>query len=164
MKQIIAVLALLVGIPVLADVIRGPDVRFDFTGTFDANRVFSGTFTASGGVNEVGTAVDDHRFSGDAIHITRLLTTSHGDYITIQINTNHAAGSNAAPPAWCPAPPTPAGTTLFFEVGNWRVVSGTGVYALLNGTGDRAAWYILEGTGAPLAATECLIGQVQSVH
>ena len=162
MRQIILVFLLTFSMPLLAD--KPSDIRINVIGTFDANHVLSGTFTASGFVNELGSLLDTPLFSGQAIHISRLLTTSHGEYITIEINANHIAGLNVTPPDWCPPPPTPEGTLLFFQTGNWRVVSGTGPFSLLSGTGSRASWVLLDaGSFTPIAATECLIGKVKNV-
>ena len=163
MRQAIPGFVLFITMPLLADVPK--DIQINTTGTFDANLVFTGTFIASGGINEVGSAVDTPRFNGVAIHISWLLTTSHGDYITVKINSNHVAGTNVTPPDWCAPPPAPPGTVLFLETGNWSVVSGTGPFTLLDGTGSRVAWVILDSaTITPLAATECLKGAVKDVQ
>jgi hypothetical protein len=53
-------------------------VWIDSQGTFDANRVFSGIFTASGGITDQGVETDSPIFVGRAVRITRLMTTSSG--------------------------------------------------------------------------------------
>ena len=45
-------------------------------GTFDANLILSGTFTATGAINVEGTLVDSPRFKGQSIHIDRTMTTA----------------------------------------------------------------------------------------
>jgi hypothetical protein len=158
MKRLIVALALLIALPVTA----GPPeaVWMDVATTFDANRIASGTFTATGAISDQGTFVDTPKFVGAAIHLTRLLITAGGEYITIEINGNHVAGSNV-PPTWCPAPPPVPGTVLVPEFGTWRIISGTGPYATLQGTGAWATWVTASGAFQPLSAKECLSGLVQ---
>jgi len=140
------------------------DVRIDTLGTFDANRVLIATFTASGAINELGSVLDTPRFVGQAVNVSRLLTTAHGDYISIAINLTHIAGLHRSPPDWCAPPPSPEGTLLFSQPGNWRVVSGTGPYSMLAGGGSFEAWIVFDAASfTPLAAKECLIGGVVDV-
>jgi len=119
MRKFCLAIVILFAVPALAE--KPSDVHINAAGTFDANRVLTGTFTASGAINELGSLVDTPRFAGQAVHISRLLTTSHGDYITIAINLTHVAGFNVEPPDWCPPPPTPEGTMVFFNLatGEW---------------------------------------------
>lgn len=158
MKRLIAAILLLAALPVTA----GPPVAvwMDVVTIFDANRIASGTFTATGAIDEQGTFIDTPKFLGAAVHVTRLLSTSGGEFITIEINGNHVAGSNVAP-TWCPAPPTVPGTVLVAEIGHWKIVSGTGPYATLQGTGAWASWVTTTPSFQPLSAKECLSGTAQ---
>jgi hypothetical protein len=160
MKHLLACAALLIALPVSAE--TPLDVQINTTGTFDANLVYSGTYTASGAISEVGAQVDTPVFTGAAFHVTRLLSTTKGHYIAIAINSNHVSGEKVSPPDWCPPPPTPNGTYLFREGGNWTIAYGTGPYALLQGTGTRVAWVVVDAVlNIPVAATECLLGKTQ---
>lgn len=158
MKRFTPALVLLIALPVTA----GPPeaVWMDVATTFDANRIASGTFTATGAIGDQGAFVDTPNFVGTAIHITRLLSTAGGEYITIAINGNHVAGSNVTP-TWCPAPAPVPGTLQVAEIGTWKIVSGTGPYATLQGTGAWASWVTAAGAFQPLSAKECLSGKVQ---
>lgn len=158
MKRFIPALALLMALPVTA----GPPgaVWLDVATTFDANRIASGTYTAAGAIGDQGTFVDTPTFVGAAIHITRLLRTADGEYITIAINGTHVAGTNVTP-TWCAASAPIPGTLQVAEIGTWRIVSGTGPYATLQGTGAWASWVTAAGSFQPLSAKECLSGKVQ---
>jgi hypothetical protein len=161
MKKSIAALALLMTLPAAADKPR--PLWIDSVGTFDANRVFSGSFTVSGAINDNGTELDTPVFNGAAIHITRLMTTSGGEYITLAINGNHVSGTNV-PPNWCPQPPVSPGTLLFAETGNWTILSATGQYAMLQGTGAWGSWVTVDPSFGPLSAKDCLIGQMHYIR
>jgi len=138
------------------------DVRIDVTGTFDANRIFIGTFTASGAFDELGSVQDTPNFVGQAVHISRLMTTASGEFIVVEINTTHVAGLHVTPPDWCAPPPLPPGALLFYQTGSWKVAYGTGPYSLLQGNGKRATWLLFDSVSlAPIAATECLIGDAK---
>jgi len=129
----------------------------DVAVTFDESFGASGTFTATGAISDQGTLSDTPTFVGRAIHVTRLLNTSGGEYITIQINANSGRGKSE--PDWCPAPPPVPETTQRFRTGNWTIVSGTGPYATLQGTGAWATRVTFTLDGLPLSAKECLSGQ-----
>jgi hypothetical protein len=160
MKSSITAVVLLVTLPVAADKPR--PLWIDSTGTFDANRVLSGSFTVSGAIDDHGTELDTPVFNGKAIHITRLMSTSGGEYITLAIDGNHVSGSNV-PPTWCPQPPTSPGTFLVPETGNWTIISGTGQYAMLQGAGAWGTWVTVDLSFRPLSAKECLVGQVHYI-
>lgn len=138
------------------------ELNIEVVGQFDANRNLSGSFATIGATNAEGTFSDSPEFSGQAIHITRTMATVDGELIVLKINSNHVSGSVSVPD-WCPPPATvPSGMMLFPEKGNWKIQYGTGKYATLNGVGSWASWVIFDPTlGLPVAATECLAGEVQ---
>jgi hypothetical protein len=159
MKRLIPSLMLLFVLPVTGDT---PDAVFmDFAVTFDANRIASGTFTATGAISDHGTFIDTPRPGGGlAIHGLRLMTTSAGEYITIKLNATFVNDGSKNPPTWCPAPPPVPGTNLVSLVGTMQIVSGTGPYATLQGTGAWATWVTAAGPMQPLSAKECFSGTV----
>jgi hypothetical protein len=159
MKMFVLAGALVVTLPALAGAPSA--VWIDTTGTFDSNRVLTGTFKATGAITSQGTFIDAPRFEGQAAHVVRSITTSSSEYMTIEINGNHVAG-NMVPPTWCPPPAgIPAGTTLVSEFGNWRLVSASGKYVALQGGGAWASWVAYDSTlGIPVSAKECLSGEV----
>ena len=132
-------------------------------GTFDANLILSGTFTATGAINVEGTLVDSPRFKGQSIHIDRTMTTADGATIALRINANHVTGTGQPDPAWCARPATiPPGMELFTETGNWQVKNGTGKYAALSGEGPWASRVIRDkSTKRPFSAQECFSGTMQ---
>jgi len=162
MKLLIVAIALLLALPAAAN----PPVAvwIDTAGQFDANRQFSGVFTASGAIEAQGSVIDSPRFAGASIHITRNLTTSDNEHLVFEINANHVKGLHVVPD-WCPPPETiPSGTVLVPESGNWKALYGTGNYAALKGTGSWAAWVVVSfesGIPAPVSANECMEGKVQ---
>ena len=161
MRQVLLVFLIFVASPLFAE--KPTDIQINVTGMFDANIILSGTFTASGVLDEMGSFVDSPRYTGNAVHVSRLLTTLHGEYITLEMIFTHVATPNTVPPDWCPPLPTPDGTLLFFQEGSWKVVSGTGPYALLKGNGSRAGWALLDSTSfVPVAAKECLKGTMKN--
>ena len=160
MRSLIVAIALLWSLQAVAG--TPMEVSIDTEGQFDANRIYSGTFIAVGAIDAQGSLVDSPRFSGAAIHITRTMLTSDGEYLGFDINANHVKGSQAVP-SWCPPPETmPSGTVLVPESGNWMVLYGTGKYTTLKGTGSWASWVTLDlASGLPVSANECLDGKVQ---
>jgi hypothetical protein len=159
-RTLTAVIAFLLSLPVSGS--TPIEVWFDNAGTFDANRILSGVFTASGAFDAQGSQIDSPRFTGQAIHITRTMLTTDGEQLVIAVNANHVTGIRVVP-VWCAPPETiPPGTLLFPESGNWRVLSGTGKFAGLNGTGSWASWVVFDPVlGLPVSATECMDGKVQ---
>jgi hypothetical protein len=89
------------------------------------------------------------------------MTTSNQEFITLEINGNHVAGSNVLP-TWCPPPVSiPPGAVLRPQIGNWRLVSGTGKFASLQGVGSWGGWVVFdEALSQPLSAIDCLAGQL----
>jgi hypothetical protein len=161
MKSIlIAAVALLSGSLVMAS--PPVEVRIDSGGQFDINRIYSGAFSASGAINTQGTLTDSPRFSGQAIHVMRTMITSDRETLVLELNANHVKGWNVVP-TWCLPPATiPSGTVLVPESGNWKVLSGTGKYAPLQGTGSWAAWVVFDpALGLPVSATDCMAGKLQ---
>jgi len=157
-----ALLACLVTLPVAADAPTA--VRIETTGTFDANFVFSGAFTASGAINETGSLVDAAAFPGSAIHITRLMATSAGEYITLEIYANSLKGVNLIPTGCLPPTTIPPGTVLLPRAGTWTITSGTGKYATVQGNGSWGSWVIFDlALGQPLTAHECLSGKLLKI-
>jgi hypothetical protein len=138
------------------------EVRIDSGGQFDINRIYSGAFSASGGFNTQGTVTDSPRFTGQAIHVMRTIVTSDRESVVFELNANHVKGWNVVP-NWCAPPATiPSGTVLVPESGNWKVLSGTGKYAPLQGTGSWAAWVVVDPVqGLPVSATDCMAGKLQ---
>ena len=160
MKNLISAFLLLWGVQAVAGAPSA--VWIDSAGEFDASRVYSGQFVASGAIDAQGTVADSPHFPGQSIHIIRTMVTSGGEYLVLEINANHVKGLNVVPD-WCPAPETiPTGAVLVPESGNWRVLYGTGKYSALTGTGSFATWVVLDPAAVmPLSATECMDGGVK---
>ena len=98
---------------------------------------FTGTWAASGTINDSGTLSEPTVFfSGGQLHIDRICTGAKGQ-ITIKIQSKIINGTD--------------NSTTF--VGEWLIVSGSGAYATLHGQGGRAAVFI-NGT-----VTETLTGE-----
>jgi hypothetical protein len=162
MKALILTVGLLTALPAAAE--RPMDLSIQSVGTFDAARVYSAVFTASGAIADQGNAIYYGVYTGEEVHITDLMTTSSGDYITLAINGNHVAGGEN-PPTWCPPPSAiPPGAVLRPQVGNWTVVTGTGKYSTFQGTGSWAAWVVFDvALSKPLWAKDCLTGHVHDI-
>jgi hypothetical protein len=97
---------------------------------------FTGTWAASGILNDSGTLSEPTVFLSDGqLHIVRICTGAKGQ-ITIKIQSKIIVTDNS---------------TTF--VGEWVIVSGSGAYATLHGQGGRAAVFI-DGT-----VTETLTGE-----
>jgi hypothetical protein len=80
---------------------------------------FTGTWSASGGINDSGTLTEPTNFRVDHhVHIVRVMTGSKGT-ITMVIDVSLTAGPN--------------GSVL--GTGIWAVIAGTGGYAELHGQG-----------------------------
>jgi hypothetical protein len=86
---------------------------------------FTGTWSATGAINDSGTLVEPVVISTDShqLHIVRVNTSGVGSF-TLRIDSTLTSGS-----------PPDSGTF----VGRWVVVSGTGAYATLHGEGTRDA-------------------------
>jgi hypothetical protein len=100
---------------------------------------FTGTWSASGGINDSGTLTEPTDFLVDhgQVHIVRVMTGSMGT-ITLVIDLSLTAG--------------PDGTIV--GTGPWAVIAGTGAYPELRGHGtDR-------GVVAKGVVTETLTGSV----
>ena len=139
------------------------EVEFDGAGQFDADRVYSGIFTATGAINTQGTVIDSPAFTGAAIHLTRTMVTSDGESIVLKVNANHVSGAHVIP-AWCPPPSSiPPETFLFPQSGNWEVVAGSGKYSQFQGTGSWVTWVVLAAIGQPVAAYDCMVGTVHTL-
>lgn len=138
------------------------DLWMQTTGMFDGNHILSGSFTSTGAIERQGSFVDSPRLAGQSIHIVRSMTTSKGEYITIEINSNHVKGT-ANPPSWCPLPPSmPPGAMLAPQAGSWVMTSVSGLLPVWQGTGSWASWVVYDpNLGLPVSATECLSGKVQ---
>jgi hypothetical protein len=161
MKRIlIAAVALLWGSSLMAS--PPVEVRIDSGGQFDINRIYSGVFSASGAITTQGTVIDSPRFTGQAIHVMRTLVTSDRETMVLELNASHIKGLHVVP-TWCLPPATiPSGTVLVPESGNWKVLSGTGKYAPLMGTGSWASWVVFDpALGRPVSATDCMAGKLQ---
>jgi hypothetical protein len=162
MKNLLAAIAFISSLQATAS--TPIDVWIDTAGQFDANRIYSGGFAASGAIEAQGSVTDAPRFTGAAIHITRTMITSDSEHLVFEINANHVKGLHAVPD-WCPLPETiPSGTVLVPESGSWKVTYGTGKYAALKGTGSWAAWVVLDlssGIPVPVSAYDCMQGKVQ---
>jgi hypothetical protein len=138
---------------------RSGEIVIDGSGVF-INRIFSGAFTVSGAVNDHGTEADTPDFTGHGgVHITRVMTMSGGEQITLSVNGSHAIPG--ARPSDCPQPSTAPGETLSSTSGGWSIESGTGRYSELRGSGQWVAWVIHNANG-PRAAKECLTGRVRN--
>ena len=159
MRKLIVASALFWTLPATADAPQA--VWINAAGTFDIDLVNSGSFAATGAIQDSGSYIDYPIFQGQAILVTRILSTAAGDYIEISINGNHVSGSEV-PPTWCPAPDAVPDTFVVAEIGNWKVASGTGHYASLKGTGAWATWVTVDAvTFQPISSQECLLGRVQ---
>ena len=103
---------------------------------------FTGTWSASGGINDSGTLVEPSVLpTGQAeLHIVRDVTGSLGTF-TLRIESKAVAVE-------------PDGSVVF--TGHWVVISGTGAYANLAGEGTRNA-VANHNTGV---VTETLTGSV----
>lgn len=86
---------------------------------------FTGTWSASGGINDSGTSVEPTvNFVGNGqLHIVRDVTGSQGTF-TLRLDSTLVAIE-------------PDGSHVFS--GQWVVISGTGAYADLHGQGTRSA-------------------------
>jgi hypothetical protein len=135
---------------------RQGDVTLTGHGVF-TDRVYAGEITISGAVNDHGTVVDSPGFTGvGGVHITRVMTMSGGEQITLEINGNHVLPGDR-PSTTCPRP---AGHRVSSTRGNWRIVSATGKYSEMRGNGPWEAW-VTHGDNGPESATECLSGHVR---
>jgi hypothetical protein len=102
----------------------------------------TGTWTATGAVNDAGTLVEPRlHLGGDGtLQITRVNSGSNGTF-TLRILTKVSGVE-------------PSGDVDF--TGSWVVISGTGQYATMHGHGDRTAVYHPDTN----TVTETLTGQV----
>ena len=93
---------------------------------------FTGTWSASGGINDSGTLTEstDFRVGHHQLHVVRVMTGSKGT-ITMVIDVSLTRG-----------------------IGPWAVIAGTGAYAQLHGQGTDVG-VIVDG-----AVTETLTGSV----
>jgi hypothetical protein len=102
--------------------------------------LFTGTWSASGGINDSGTAVEPtvNLVGNGELHIVRDVTGSKGTF-TLRIDSKLVAIE-------------PDGSHVF--TGHWVVIAGTGAYADLHGQGTRSA-VVTNGV-----VTETLTGSV----
>ena len=100
---------------------------------------FTGTWSASGGINDSGTLVQpvDFRVGGHQVHLVRVMTGSSGTITLVEDNSLTVEPDG-----------TIAGT------GHWAVIAGTGAYADLHGQGTDTA-VVVRGV-----VTETLTGSV----
>jgi hypothetical protein len=101
---------------------------------------FTGTWSASGGINDSGTLAETTVFvaGNGEVHIVRDVTGSQGTF-TLRIDSKAFS--------------QPDGTVDF--TGQWVVITGTGAYADLHGQGTRSAVANTNGV-----VTETLTGSV----
>lgn len=89
---------------------------------------FTGTWSATGGINDAGTLVEptvllvDNSVNASQLHITRVVTGAKGTF-TLRLQSTGVPQSNGD----------------FDFTGTWTVVAGTGSYAHLHGQGSRTA-------------------------
>lgn len=96
--------------------------RIDLVGQVAGPDTVSGTWTATGLVNDGGTYVETFRFAGQTIHAEQVLVGSKG---TIVLRAQAVA-------EWLSA------CTVTFRAGSWQIVEGSGAYARLKGGGAPA--------------------------
>jgi hypothetical protein len=115
-------------------------IRIDLNGVITGPDSFQGSFVASGVVSDSGPYAGTFRFAGRTLHVVKTLIGTKG---TITLRSVAVV-----------VPTSP--TTITFKAGNWKVVSGTGLYADLQAVGTPAA---ASGGSADLAT-----GAIRETH
>jgi hypothetical protein len=111
--------ALALAAPLTAAATAPEPLRIDTHGVFTGPGSTAGTFAISGAVSDAGTYVDSFRLAGETLHVVKTLSGSGG---TITLTAQGVV-------RWT------SPTTATFFAGHWRVASGTGAYAHLQGGG-----------------------------
>jgi hypothetical protein len=98
-------------------------VRIETHGVLTGPASVAGTFAMTGAVSDSGTFVDSFSLDGDTIRVIKTLSGSKGTF------TLRAKGAVVMT----------SPTAATFTGGSWRVLSGTGAYADLQGRGRPGA-------------------------
>ena len=120
LAALVGTAALVFGSPIAAVAGAPEPVRIETHGFFTGSDSTAGTFAISGAVSASGTYVDSFRLAGETIHVVKTLSGGGGGTITL-------AAQGVV--RWTSA------TTATFFAGHWRVLSGAGAYADLQGGG-----------------------------
>ena len=92
-------------------------------GSFTSSTSVAGTFSTSGAITAAGSYTEDFGLVGDTIHAVKTLQSTDG---TLIITVTAVVES-----------PNP--TTVSFDAGHWRIVSGTGAFSGAHGGGSPGA-------------------------
>jgi hypothetical protein len=122
MPVLVLAIVLLAGAAVPASASPPESITIAMNGHLTGPSSAEGVYTVTGAVADSGTYTETFRFAGKTIHSVKTLTGVAGT-ATLEIR---AVVVFLTP------------TTVTFKAGNWRLASGTGVYAELHAGGTPA--------------------------